>query len=175
MSETIYFWKTGEVPYGVFSNWAHSPFQPAADPLFPTAEHYIMWCKADLFRDAHSMHRIAAAVSPAEAKAIGRRVQGFDDAVWQARRDSIAMSALRLKFRAHPDMLKVLLDTGDAVIAEASPVDRIWGIGIDADSARAGEPWRGENVLGKALMKVREEFRALSASENNINNEEKGK
>ena len=59
--------------------------------------------------------------------------------------------------------------------AEASPVDRIWGIGIDADSARAGEPWRGENVLGKALMKVREEFRALSASKNNINNEEAGK
>ena len=174
MSETIYFWRTGEVPYGVFSNWARAPFKPLEGPLFSTAEHYIMWRKAVLFDDSSSAERALLAVSPAEAKMIGRHVQGFDPDIWLKHRDAIAECALRLKFGAHPDMLKVLLDTGDAVIAEASPVDRVWGIGIDADSARAGEPWRGENVLGKALMKVREEFRAISASEN-INNEEKGK
>jgi ribA/ribD-fused uncharacterized protein len=134
-----------------------------------------MWSKAVLFGDERAAARVLAAISPAEAKEIGRHVQGFDEAVWLEHRDEIAVRALRGKFKAHPLMLDELLGTGDAEIAEASPVDRIWGIGIDADSARAGEPWRGENVLGKALMKVREEFRALSANENNINNEEAGK
>jgi len=162
-TDTIYFWKTGEHPYGAFSNWAATPFE-AEGWKFATAEHYIMWRKATLFGDDHTAHRVLLAATPIEAKAFGRRVRGFDDDVWRMRRDGIAHDALLHKFTSSRQLCDLLLGTGGAVIAEASPVDTVWGIGIDAEAARSGVAWRGENVLGRALMRVRGVLRGGGAA-----------
>lgn len=124
---------------------------------FPTVEHYIAWRKAKLFGDEHSAERILLAESPSKAKAIGRSVKPFDDAVWKPMRYEIAVAASVAKFAAHPELAQYLAATGHKVLAEASPIDRVWGIGLHADDAEAKAPerWPGLNILGFALMEAR--------------------
>lgn len=99
-----------------------------------------------------------AAPSPSAAKKLGRRVRGFDDATWNERRYSIVVRGNVAKFAQHPDLRDFLLGTKNRVLVEASPVDRIWGIGLAEDDERAVDPkqWQGLNLLGFALMKVRD-------------------
>ena len=68
----------------------------------------------------------------------------------------------RAKFAQHPNLRRFLLDTGNRILVEASPVDKIWGIGLAQDDPRAQNPlqWQGLNLLGFALMKVRAGFQA---------------
>ena len=118
----------------------------------------MMASKAELFGDQEVFARILAAKSPREAKALGRLVSGFDDDVWHRRRYEIVLDGTRSKFSQNPDLADFLLSTGDKVIAEASPVDKIWGIGLAHDDKRAQNPleWQGANLLGFALMEVRD-------------------
>ncbi|CCH31500.1 hypothetical protein BN6_42130 [Saccharothrix espanaensis DSM 44229] len=129
---------------------------------YRTAEHFMMAGKADLFGDAGIAERVLAARTPGEAKALGREVRGFDPATWEAHRLDIVVRGNLAKFTAHDTAREFLLSTGERLLVEASPVDRVWGIGLAADDERATDPaaWQGLNLLGEALMEVRRRLRA---------------
>ncbi|MCE6997517.1 NADAR family protein [Saccharothrix sp. S26] len=165
MTEYLFFWghraRPG-APAGkhCLSQWWEAPF--TVDGLtYPTAEHFMMWGKARLFDDAETAERVLAARTPGEAKALGRRVRGFTEDAWVAHRLEIVVRGNLAKFGAHDDLRAFLLGTGDRVLVEASPLDRVWGIGLAADDERAADPatWLGLNLLGEALMEVRARLR----------------
>ena len=117
--------------------------------------------KARLFRDDEMLAEILASASPAEAKQVGRKIRNFDEAAWKAARFDIVVAGNLGKFGQNPALERFLLDTGERVLVEASPHDRIWGIGMDARDPGAMDPraWRGSNLLGFALMEVRSRLR----------------
>ncbi len=123
------------------------------------AEQYLMARKARLFGDEARLAAILAARTPAECKALGRRVTPYDDGVWVRERYGAALDMLRLKFGQADRLRAALLGTGDALLVEASPTDRIWGIGFSEQEAEAHRHAWGENLLGRALIKVRAELR----------------
>jgi ribA/ribD-fused uncharacterized protein len=162
----LFFWghqksKTGEITAACFSQWWAAPFV-VEGVRYSTTEHWMMAQKALLFDNAEIYQQIIAARTPAEAKALGRQVRHFDEAVWNAHRTAIVVRGNLEKFRQHPDLQEFLLQTKDRILVEASPVDSIWGIGLAADNARAENPrqWNGLNLLGFALMEVRDRLRA---------------
>ncbi|MGW4433139.1 NADAR domain-containing protein [Streptomyces tendae] len=151
----------GSIGPGCLSQWWPSPF--TVDGVqYATAEHWMMAGKARLFADAEAERRVLAAVHPAGAKKAGRLVRGFDEAVWERERFRIVVEGSVHKFASDPALRAFLLGTGGRVLVEASPVDRVWGIGLAADDEAAQDPerWRGPNLLGFALMAARERLRA---------------
>ncbi|MYS23103.1 hypothetical protein GA0115240_14756 [Streptomyces sp. DvalAA-14] len=158
----LHFWghspqRDGSPGAGCLSQWWHAPF--SVDGVrYATAEHWMMAGKARLFGDTDAERRVLAAGHPHAAKAAGRTVRGFDEAQWVRERFALVVEGSTHKFAAHPDLRAFLLGTGRRVLVEASPVDRIWGIGLAADDERAARPaaWRGLNLLGFALMEARE-------------------
>nr|GID90027.1 hypothetical protein Ade03nite_89510 [Actinoplanes derwentensis] len=157
----LYFWghqagKDGDPGAGCLSQWFPSVFR--VDGVeFATAEHYMMWRKAKLFGDEVMAGKILAAGHPHEAKKLGGRVAGFDQRIWDEHRMPIVVAGNLAKFSADPALRDYLTATGDRILVEASPMDRIWGIGLTRDDERAADPyrWRGLNLLGFALMEVR--------------------
>ena len=162
----LHFWGHRPLPDGrvgasCLSQWWPSPF--TVDGVrYATAEHWMMAAKARLFRDAEAERLALAAEHPAEAKKAGRLVRGFDDAVWARERFRIVVEGSVHKFAAHPELRGFLLGTGERVLVEASPLDRVWGIGLAATDQGAADPerWKGPNLLGFALMEARERLRA---------------
>jgi ribA/ribD-fused uncharacterized protein len=159
--EFLLFWghrpqRDGSIGPGCLSQWWPAPF--AVDGTeFATAEHWMMWSKATLFGDDAAAERVLAATDPQRAKAVGRQVRDFDESVWAERRYEIVVAGSLAKFGRHTDLRTYLLGTGDAVLVEASPYDRVWGIGLGRNDERATRPdrWRGLNLLGFALTHVR--------------------
>lgn len=141
------------------SQWFHAPFEVHGE-RFPTAEHWMMASKASLFGDQEMRSRILASPSPGAAKTLGRQVRSFDPAVWDARSLDIVAEGNVHKFGQNDGLRSFLLATGSRVLVEASPRDRIWGIGMGQDDPRATNPetWRGQNKLGFALMIAREQL-----------------
>ena len=129
---------------------------------YASAEHYMMAQKAKLFGDEETFGAILSATSPSQAKSLGRRVRGFHEERWIAHRFEIAVHGNTAKFGQNPELKNWLLATGEMVLVEASPVDEIWGIGLSADDHRAQDPrtWPGLNLLGFALMRVRQVLRS---------------
>lgn len=157
----VHFWGHRIDPRGIgptcMSQWYPAGF--VADGIqYPTAEHWMMAGKARLFGDEEMLQRILSATTPKQAKSLGRKVRGFDSATWDAHRVPIVVEGNIHKFSGNPTLRRFLLGTGDAVLVEASPYDRIWGIGLSASAPGADDPaaWRGLNLLGFALMDVRE-------------------
>lgn len=113
--------------------------------------------KARIFGDEETRGRILSARSPAEAKKLGRLVRGFDEQVWASERLELVVEGSVAKFGQHPELRAYLLGTRQRVLVEASPVDRVWGIGLASTDDRATDPecWRGLNLLGFALMEAR--------------------
>ncbi|WP_030486984.1 NADAR family protein [Micromonospora chokoriensis] len=161
----LFFWGHQPEPDGGVGAGCLSQWWPAAftiDELrFATAEHYMMWRKATLFGDRAVAEKILAAPHPHAAKALGGRVAGFDQQTWNEHRSAIVVAGNLAKFDQHPALRAFLLATRQRVLVEASPVDRIWGIGLNRDDPAASDPgsWRGLNLLGFALMQVREVLR----------------
>ncbi|MGW5423556.1 NADAR family protein [Streptomyces sp. NPDC003943] len=161
----LHFWghrprPDGQLSASCLSQWWPSPF--VVDGVrYATAEHWMMAEKARLFGDAEAAGAALAARSPAEAKKAGRLVRGFDETVWQQRRYGIVVEGSVHKFASDESLRAFLVGTGTRVLVEASPLDRIWGIGLAADDPRATDPerWRGLNLLGFALMEARERLR----------------
>jgi ribA/ribD-fused uncharacterized protein len=160
----LYFWghrvsKSG-ITASCFSQWYGAPFVVDGQ-RYPTAEHYMMAEKAALFGDTETRAQVLQAADPGAAKALGRQVRGFDEAAWIAHRFAIVVRANQAKFSQNPEMGQFLAQTGSRVIVEASPVDRIWGVGLAQDDDAISNPnrWRGLNLLGFALMAVREQDR----------------
>ena len=162
----LFFWghtqkQKGEVDKSCFSQWYPAPFEAAGD-TYPTAEHWMMAEKARLFEDEATRQRILGVRTPGEAKKLGRQVRGFDPAQWDEVKFNLVVAGNFYKFSQHPALRDYLLGTGERVLVEASSVDAIWGIGLAADHPDAAQPanWPGENLLGFALMAVRDQLRA---------------
>lgn len=161
MSEIKFFWK------GILSQWAETPFSDPAtvdendEPIvFCCAEQYMMYRKAKLFRDDEIAKLILATSSPKTMQELGRAVKNFDPLTWDAVKQAIVYHANYFKFRQNQAARDVLLQTGEKVLAEASPYDLVWGIGYAEDNplAKNIDNWKGKNLLGKILMLVRIEI-----------------
>ncbi len=158
----LFFWghqpgPDGDLGPGCLSQWWPAPF--TVDGIrFPTAEHYMMVSKARLFGDESRVTRILANPSPSGAKALGRAISTYNEEVWTASRYGLVVDGNLAKFDQNPALLAYLIATGDSILVEASPMDRIWGIGLAAgdDNARRAAHWKGMNLLGFALMDVRD-------------------
>jgi len=158
------------------SQWYHSPFtaeltintpkeaegeQSTTETVtFPSAEHWMMVQKALLFQDAEVARQIidvtdAGSTDLAYIKSLGRKVRGFDEAMWVAKRDGIVLEGNLLKFRQNADLKAKLLATGKKTLVEASPRDRIWGVGFGEKNALNQKDRWGLNLLGKALEDTR--------------------
>jgi hypothetical protein len=153
----VLFWQ----PPAVFGQWTSSRF--VVDGVtYGCAEQFMMAEKARLFGDEATRAKILATDSPRQHKALGREVAGFVQAVWDRECLEIVVRGNRAKFGQNPDLRAALLATGDKLLVEASPLDRVWGVGLRADDPRIHDTsrWRGKNLLGEALMRVRAELRA---------------
>lgn len=146
-------------PEAVFSQWHPARFELGGN-VFGCAEQYMMHGKAILFGDAEIAAEILEAASPGQHKALGRKVRGFDERTWKQHRERIVADGSRGKFTQNPALRQALLDTAGTELVEASPFDRIWGIGLAASDPRADDParWRGQNLLGKILTRLRDEL-----------------
>jgi ribA/ribD-fused uncharacterized protein len=160
----LFFWghtpkQKEEVDKSCFSQWFPAAFEVAGD-TYATAEHWMMAEKARLFGNDELRLRIIAAKHPAEAKKLGREVTGFDPQVWDEQKYDLVQAGNYHKFSQHPSLKAYLLHTGSRVLVEASPVDAIWGIGLATDHPDALQParWPGQNLLGFALMEVRDQL-----------------
>lgn len=156
----LYFWGHTGLP-GIVGKECLSQWYPSAfttqGTTYTTAEHYMMAEKARLFGDEETRGRILRARTPGEAKALGRVVRGFDQAVWDAHRSEIVYRGNLAKFSQNHPLMSFLVGTRQRVLVEASPRDLVWGIGLDHHDPRAREPstWAGLNLLGFALMRAR--------------------
>jgi ribA/ribD-fused uncharacterized protein len=153
----VFFWKEAALDPGGLSQWWPAPF--VVDGVtYPTAEHWMMAAKARLFEDAPTLEKVLRARTPAGAKSLGRAVRGFSEDRWAAARYEIVVAGNVAKFSQHDELRRFLASTGSRVLVEASPLDRVWGIGLAEDDDRACAPsrWRGRNLLGFALMDVRD-------------------
>ncbi|MEV4004462.1 NADAR family protein [Actinomadura sp. NPDC049753] len=153
----LFFWGHQTPGRGYLSQWWPSPFT-VGGVAYATAEHYMMAEKARLFGDEETAAAVIAASHPRRAKDLGRRVRDFDEQTWRDNRVTIVTKGNEAKFAQNKDLRDYLAGTRDRVLVEASPLDRVWGIGLAADDPRAEHPasWQGENLLGFALMTVRE-------------------
>ncbi len=152
----VLFWGTRDI----YSNWHPSPF--VIDGVqYAHVEQYMMAEKARCFGDTQSEQAIMLATDPKDIKALGRGVRGYVDAKWAAVRLEAVTRACIAKFSQNEALGRQLLATGDKLIVEASPVDPIWGIGLGENDPRAldVQQWRGQNLLGIALMKARDALR----------------
>ncbi|PRP76010.1 hypothetical protein PROFUN_01726 [Planoprotostelium fungivorum] len=153
----VFFWQSDE-ENGIFGQWSNHPFT-VNGVHFPTAEHYMMYHKALLFQDKHSAEQIASSNDPATVKALGRKVSSFDREKWEANRLRIVTEGNVGKFSQNQEAKVALMQTGDKLIVEASPEDRIWGIGFTREEALKNMDDWGLNLLGQALMETRKKLR----------------
>lgn len=161
MKETtthIYFWG------GIYSQWYKSIFtshEASTKYTFSTAEQFMMHSKALLFGDKAIAEAILKTNDPKKQKALGRQVKDFNPDVWDAYKFKIVVQGNLLKFSQNESLKTQLLSTGTKVLVEGSPYDKIWGVGLKFDDPRILDEnkWQGENLLGKALMEVRDQLK----------------
>lgn len=157
----VLFW--GDWP----SNWSPAEFD--AEMMingekktlhFYNTEQYFMYVKAIVFGDYDTAEKILKTKNPKTAKQLGREVKNYDDSVWNEMRYKVMVDANKAKYSQNPDLKKLILseEFKDKGYCEASPIDRIWGIGLAQDNPLADDEtkWRGQNLLGKALNETRE-------------------
>lgn len=143
--------------FGCFSNFKKARIIVDGQE-FVCNEQYIMYMKARLFNDHVIAQKILQTSDPMKIKAYGREIKGFDEQIWTQNREKIADQCNRAKFTQNEDLKKILLSTGDVLIAEASPNDKIWGIGVDTVVGKDINKWKGLNILGQSLMRIRQEI-----------------
>ncbi|RZJ56114.1 MAG: NADAR family protein [Flavobacterium sp.] len=161
----LFFWghqpnKDGSVSKTCFSQWWLSSFE-VNGITYKTAEHWMMAKKAELFNDQKVLEKIIQSKTPAEAKKLGREVKNYVDTIWLENRFEIVKEGNLLKFSQNKDLKEFLINTNERILVEASPVDPIWGIGMASDHKDVNNPekWKGLNLLGFALMEVRDELK----------------
>ncbi len=146
---------------GVFSNFTSTPMMQYKGHSFQTTEQAFMWAKAQLFGDKDSARLILAEKNPAKAKELGRGVKGFNPTHWDINKEFLMYEVNLAKYSQFDDYKSVLLSTGEKRLVEVNGKDTIWGIGLYANDPRVldEKQWRGQNLLGKVLMRVREELK----------------
>jgi ribA/ribD-fused uncharacterized protein len=161
----LFFWghqpaKDGSIIKTCMSQWWPAPFEENGI-VFKTAEHYMMAGKARVFDDPKILEQIVQTDSPKDVKKLGRQIKNFDPVTWDQHKYEIVRNGNKLKFSQHEELKNFLILTQDKVIVEASPMDVIWGIGLSENNQKSQDPktWRGKNLLGFALMEVRDEIK----------------
>ncbi|MDR1540596.1 MAG: NADAR family protein [Clostridiales bacterium] len=160
LADITCFWKPQpKVNSSCLGQWQPSIFK-VNGRVYTCAEQYMMAEKARIFEDEEMLAKIMASKSPKNMKALGRKVKSYDDAVWDKVKHSVALNGNWLKFTQNEKMKEYLLKTGDSVLIEASPFDKIWGVGMSEMDPLIKNPalWNGCNLLGFALMEVRDEL-----------------
>jgi ribA/ribD-fused uncharacterized protein len=162
----LFFWghtpaADGSIGPSSLSQWWPCRFE--IDGItYTSAEHWMMAEKARLFGDEETLTKILSSRTPAEAKNFGRLVTPFDNDRWNSARFEIVTAGNVAKFGQNDALRAYLLATRNRVLVEASPVDRVWGIGLEKNDPNVSNPelWRGENLLGFALMAARDQLAA---------------
>lgn len=160
----LFFWghqpsKDGTITASCLSQWWLCKFVVEGIP-YKSAEHWMMAEKARLFQDDEFLEKIINCETPGEAKKLGRQVRKFDAEKWNEHRYEVVKQGNVYKFEQNPELKVFLQNTKNRVLVEASPRDRIWGIGMSKNNEKANYPsqWRGRNLLGFALMEARDEL-----------------
>jgi len=157
-SKGVYFWRK----HCILSQWFPSKFTGPDGFVYTTMEQWMMAGKARLFKDSEILDRILNATNPKTIFRLGRSVSNFDEAIWKSNRERIVLEGNMLKFSQDKLLARALFATGDKLLVEASPVDKIWGVGMDAKKASltSEREWKGLNLLGKVLMETRQILRS---------------
>jgi len=160
-----FFWKPQQ-ENGDFSQWSQHSFELHGAPfanegesvLFDNAEQAMMVAKAYTFEDFDIIPEMMSTEDPLEIKKLGRKVKNFDKIVWDNLGEDIVYQINLAKFNQNTQLRDQLKKTEDSIIVEASPMDRIWGIGLSINNPKSlvQDQWRGQNLLGKVLMRVRD-------------------
>lgn len=150
-----YFWNS------VYSQWYTKKNLFQEDGVwYPNAEKYMMMKKAELMGDKETWLKMKSIVNPRGVKALGREVKNFDAKLWDANKEKIVTQANYLKFSQNKDLLEIMKSHKHLTLVEASPVDKIWGVGLhfEDDNILDEKNWRGQNLLGKCLMEARKQL-----------------
>lgn len=152
----VYFWGDPTL-----SNWGPAEFK-YKNNHFWNSEQAFMWEKAICFSDFETAKEILKTKNPREAKDLGRLVKNYDEKIWETKRFDAMFNVCLAKFSQNKPRLETLLSTGNKTIVEASPYDKVWGVGIHwtDDEILDENNWKGQNLLGRVLMKVREQLSA---------------
>ena len=146
---------------GCFCNWYPAEFDYAGRHYLHS-EQFMMYQKVMMFGQTELGEEIMRTPDPEQCKILGREFfDGFDAALWKKTRFVVVKRGIRAKFSQNPQMMEVLLATGNAILAECSPRDKDWGILLSTSDPEVQDitKWKGENLLGQVLMEVREELR----------------
>ena len=158
----IYFWKENN-EFGFLSNFYISNFKDANFVKYNCNEKYFIAHKCLLFDGENDKlyNKIMQASIPYVIKRLGREVKNFDQSIWDSEKYDIMKTGLNYKFRQNKNLKKKLLETGDKTLYEASKFDKVWGIGITLEEVKKIEEnnFPGKNLLGKALMEIRDELK----------------
>ena len=163
-SDFVFFWGHTDRGEGLskacLSQWFPCTFVVDGQ-YYNCAEQYMMAEKARIFGDEEIRQQILAEYSQMAMKKLGRKVKNYDDAVWKNVRFDVVVKGNLAKFSQNEKLRNFLISTDDKVLVEASPKDEVWGIGLDEHSSEASSPWKwkGTNLLGFALMEVRDKLR----------------
>ncbi|MFA8300985.1 MAG: NADAR family protein [Hyphomicrobiales bacterium] len=164
IQEFLFFWGHTEKEKGIAGKHYLSQWWPSAFVVdnieYKTAEHWMMARKAHLFGDMKMFNEITQCEDPKNVKALGRKIKGFEEELWVKHRYEIVKEGNFHKFNQSEKLRNFLLSTDDKVLVEASPFDKIWGIGMSVNDSNIISPdkWRGLNLLGFALMEVRDQL-----------------
>lgn len=141
---------------GYLSNWYLSDFS-AGDIQYSSMEQYMMHQKALLFNDRDAAEQILNTANVGKIKALGRSVKNYEDIIWNGMRQIVIYQGLLEKFQQNEEIKRMLLATQSDILAECAVQDKIWGIGLSMKDERRLDikEWKGQNLLGFALMKVR--------------------
>lgn len=163
--EFLYFWghrprKDGQIGKSCFSQWWECQFI-IDDIKYYTAEQYMMAEKARLFKDFEILEKILSSKSAKEIKDFGRKIKNFNEELWSKEKINIVKRGNLAKFSQNESLKYFLLNTDKKILVEASPYDKIWGIGLIEDDEKVKNPnlWEGLNLLGFILMELREELK----------------
>lgn len=153
MEQFKFFWRKDSP----FSNWYPSTIE-RKDKIFNCAEQAMMWEKAILFKDFVIAAKILEEKDPSKHKALGRQIKNFDAQKWDKVKYELVKDIVRDKFRQNLKLRFELIQYEGCYFVEASPYDRIWGIGYDRDSALQNKESWGQNLLGKILTELATEL-----------------
>lgn len=162
VTDFVFFWghtpaKGGEITQTCLSQWWQCNFMEDSI-IFCCAEQYMMYKKALLFEDYEHAYEILKANDPKKIKELGRLVKNFDDDIWNCHKEEIVLQGNILKFSQNSKLKEYLINTGNKILVEASPYDKVWGIGMKKESDEICDPqkWQGQNLLGFVLMETRD-------------------
>jgi len=151
----FFFWKHR------LSQW-HIVNFTAGSYTYNCCEQYMMHLKAVLMRDPETAAEIMNEKNPYNHQTLGRKIKNFNQEVWDMNKYSVVLTGNRARFTQSAECRELLLATGDKILVEASPYDKVWGIamGVNDPDILDETKWRGQNLLGKVLTQVREELKA---------------